>query len=254
MFFGPKEIFVSLRRSCSQFTMFVVMLPSLLLLSSDFAAAQQSENTFTGTITHSSEPQLNVNWLYGAYIPKEAPLTSLDLAQRFKLYRRLTFTTPGIYIRTFTFSVFNQATDSPSAWGGGTSGFSKRALSNYTQVFAQNSFVLATDAALGYEARYDRYRGEGGGTWPRIRHAIERNFVTYDSSESTIRPQIGLYVSAFGAGALKTTWYPEESSVWRQGLKGVGTQALYGCFSNLLGEFGEDIKNHFLKNRHDSTD
>jgi hypothetical protein len=43
--------------------------------------------------------QLNVNWLYGAYIPKDVPLRSLTPEQRWKLYVRMTYTTPSIYIR-----------------------------------------------------------------------------------------------------------------------------------------------------------
>jgi hypothetical protein len=39
---------------------------------------------------------LPVNWIYGAYIPKDAPMQPLTGDQRFKLYLRQTYTTPGI--------------------------------------------------------------------------------------------------------------------------------------------------------------
>ena len=50
-----------------------------------------------------------MNWLYGAYIPKEAPLVSLTGHQREKLFVRQTFTTPGIYVRSSFLSLIDQA-------------------------------------------------------------------------------------------------------------------------------------------------
>jgi hypothetical protein len=39
---------------------------------------------------------LPVNWIYGAYIPKDAPIAPLTGEERFKLYLWQTYTTPGI--------------------------------------------------------------------------------------------------------------------------------------------------------------
>jgi len=54
-----------------------------------------SEQKQTATSPQSGQ-QLPVNWLYGAYVPTEAPLESLSDADRWKLYVRMSFTTPGI--------------------------------------------------------------------------------------------------------------------------------------------------------------
>ncbi len=43
--------------------------------------------------------QLAVNWLYGAYIPKDAPRIALTGDQRFKLFVRQSFTTRGFISR-----------------------------------------------------------------------------------------------------------------------------------------------------------
>jgi hypothetical protein len=55
----------------------------------------------------SAEPkpiqQLQVNWLYGAYVPKNVPLQSLSNQQRFQLFLRQSFTTPGVYVKTALF-------------------------------------------------------------------------------------------------------------------------------------------------------
>lgn len=57
--------------------------------------------------------QLQVNWLYGAYVPKDVPLESLSNHQRFQLFLRQSFTTPGVYLKTAFFSLSDQAANSP---------------------------------------------------------------------------------------------------------------------------------------------
>jgi hypothetical protein len=69
---------------------------------------------------------LPVNWIYGAYIPKDAPMQPLTGDQRFKLYLRQTYTTPGIYVNTALFSIHDQVNETEPDWGDGASGFAKR--------------------------------------------------------------------------------------------------------------------------------
>jgi hypothetical protein len=42
-----------------------------------------------------ANPELQVNWLYGAYVPKDVPLHPLSNQQRFQLFLRQSFTTPA---------------------------------------------------------------------------------------------------------------------------------------------------------------
>jgi hypothetical protein len=73
--------------------------------------------------------KLNVNWLYGAYIPKNALLSPLTSYQRRKLFLRRTVTTPGIYVRTVVLlASIDQAEGSPYEWGGGLKGYEKRVV------------------------------------------------------------------------------------------------------------------------------
>jgi hypothetical protein len=66
-----------------------------------------------------TQNQLEVNWLYGAYIPKDAPIVTLDGNERFRLFMRQSFTTPGIYIKTGFFAIHDQVRNSPPEWGDG---------------------------------------------------------------------------------------------------------------------------------------
>jgi hypothetical protein len=186
-----------------------------------------------------SVPELQVNWLYGAYIPKGAAREGLTGQQRVKLYVRQTFTTPGIYVKTMFFSAGDQLNQSPPEWGGGISGYARRTASRQAQFVLQNSFVAWGNWKLGYEPRYDRCACSG--FWPRTGHAIARNFVTYDRSERWLRPQIALYAGAFMSGVVAGTWKPKDRDLFAEGYRATFTQAAFGAAANCLGEFAPDI-------------
>jgi len=183
--------------------------------------------------------QLNVNWLYGAYVPKDAPLEPLTGRQRQKLFRRQTFTTPGIYLKSGLLALIDQAKSTPYEWGGGFDGYGRRLISNYGRSAIQNVFSTAGNAALQYEPRYDRCHCEGFGA--RSKHALLRNFLTYNRTEREWRPQVALYGAALGAGMLSSVWTPGDK-LWFNGYSGVLTQAAFGMMSNWVGEFAPEIR------------
>ena len=80
--------------------------------------AQEPAQSSTQPVTPDVNTQLPVNWLYGAYVPKDVPLVPLNGQERFKLYIRQTYTTPGIYIKTGFFAVHDQVRDTPPGVGG----------------------------------------------------------------------------------------------------------------------------------------
>jgi hypothetical protein len=190
--------------------------------------------------------KLNVSWIYGSYVPKEVPLEPLSGKERFRLYLRQTFTTPGIYIKTALFAAHDQVADSPVEWGG-ADGYAKRFLSRHGQFLVQNSISSAGNAAVGWEPRYDRCRCDG--LWPRTRHAVVRNFVTYDKTEKNLRPQLMQYAAAFGAGAIATTWQP-GNPVWTvRGSQSAITQIGVGMGVNWVSEFAPEIFRPFRKSK-----
>jgi len=200
-------------------------------------AAQESSQPNASTQDNSKA--LQVNWLYGAFVPKDAPLTSLTNAQRGKLYLRQTYIGYGPYLKTAFFAVGDQITNSPPEWGGGIGGFGKRTASRFGTFTIQNTFSAAGNLLLRYEPRYDRCRCSGVGQ--RVRHAFVRNFVTYNHTEREYRPQIALYAGAMGAGMISSTWQPEASAAWRVGYQSMITQAAFGSFANLAAEFAPEI-------------
>lgn len=208
-----------------------------LLVAASFGQA-------TAKTTGQPEPpvntQLPVNWLYGAYIPKNAPLVALNGRERFKLYLRQTYTTPGIYIKTGFFAIHDQVNNTPAAWGDGFPGFAKRVGSNQATNIIQNSFTSLGQAVVGWEPRYDRCRCDGG--WPRFRHAFVRNFITYARDERSIRPNIMPFAAASGAGAIAANWNPNNPTITVKAYQSAITQAWVGVIINSIGEFAPDVK------------
>jgi hypothetical protein len=224
----------------------LVSILALLLLVPSCKAQEPS----TGLETHATSVNttLPVNWVYGAYIPKDAPVVPLTGDQRFKLYLRQTYTTPGIYVKTVLFSIHDQAKETEPAWGDGISGYGKRLGSLHAGNIIQNSLTSLGNAAVGFEPRYDRCRCEGA--WPRIRHAVVRNFITYSGTDDKeIRPQIMSYAAAFGAGVTVASWEPDNPSVLTRGYQSMVTQAWVGVVVDALAEFAPDIKRMLRKNK-----
>jgi hypothetical protein len=208
----------------------------LIVLAVTGVAQQQTTNQSTGSTTNK---QINVNWLYGSYVPKDAELRPLTGGERLKLYVRQTYLTPGIYIKTTLFALRDHVADSNPEWGDDFGGFAKRLGNRQVQFIIQNSLTSLGDGVLGWEPRYDRCRCDH--FWPRTRHAILRNLVTYDRTEQSLRPQLMPYVSAFSASAIATTWQPGNPSWEIKGYQAVITQFFVGAGINWIGEFAPEI-------------
>ncbi len=182
---------------------------------------------------------LPIVWLIGPYVPHQIKLSPLTLPERREVYFRQTYFNAGAYFaRAFAAGV-DQARGIPYEWGGGFGGYGQRFASHFGQFMIQNTLVAGGNAALGYEPRYDVCRCSG--FWPRTRHAIVRNFVTYNETESELRPQIPLFAGAFSAGVIASTWKPGNHSVLSDGLYATLEQAGYGVAVNWVKEFALDI-------------
>ena len=186
-----------------------------------------------------SNGQINVNWLYGSFVPKDVALEPLDGRMRWRLYVRQTYTTWGIYIKTVSFAVHDQIHDSYPEWGDGFDGFAKRLGTRQAEFIIQNSTIALGDGLLGWEPRYDRCRCSG--FWLRTRHAVIRNFVTYDRSERSYRPQLMPFVGAFAGSVTATAWQPGNPRWDVKGYQSAITQIPVGMGINFISEFAPEI-------------
>ena len=211
----------------------------IVLLLGALMSAQEKTQLPDGPVAQTKSGAINVNWLYGAYVPKEVALKPLTPHERGQLYLRQTYLTWGIYFKTGFFAIGDQVSKSPPEWGSGIGGYGKRMASRYGQFAIQNTLSSTGNYLLGYEPRYDRCRCSG--TWPRIRHAVARNFITYNRTETERRPQLAMYGGALGAGMIASTWQPGASRPWVEGYQSMATQAAFGSFANIVGEFAPEI-------------
>ena len=187
--------------------------------------------------------RLPIEWIIGPYVPIQEPLELLTNPERGQIYFRQTFLTAGSYVARAFSSGIDQARGEPHEWGGGFAGYGKRYAARYGEFVVQNSIESGGNALLGYEPRYDFCRCEG--FWPRARHAIARNLVTYNRTEQEFRPQVPTYVAAFSAGVLYNTWLPGKHNIWTGGAYNVLSQAGIGSGYNFVSEFSLDILHTF---------
>jgi len=180
-------------------------------------------------------------WFVGVYVEKGRRLVPMTVQQRREIYLQQTLATPGAYLKRMFDAGIDQARDSPAQWGEGEGwgAYGERFASREGQFIAANSLAALGNAALQYEVRYDQCRCSG--FWPRTRHAIVRNFVTYDRSEQELRPQWGLYGGAFGGGMIATAWKPHSHNVFAEGGFAMAGQAGYGSLLNFFIEFSPEI-------------
>lgn len=218
--------------------------------------SQAGQPTEEGTV---AKVEANVNkvlnlpaeWFLGAYVPTNRNLRPLTSRERSQVYVRQTYRTGASYLKRLFAAGVDQARGVPREWGGGFQGYGQRFGSRYGQFIMQNTLTSMGDAVLRYEPRYDLCRCTG--MWPRTRHAIARNLVTYNSTEGEKRPQVPLYVAAFSAGVLATTWKPGRESPWRNGAYAAAGQAGYGAISNWLQEFALDLGHKLSRNKGSQT-
>jgi hypothetical protein len=179
------------------------------------------------------------SWFTGVFIPKGAERTPLNVNERRELYLEQTLTTPGAYMKRMFAAGIDQARGVPYQWDDGWAGYTERFASREGQFIAANSLAALGNAALKYEPRYDRCRCSG--FWPRTWHAVMRNFLTYDKSETALRPQWALYVGAFGGGVISTAWKPKPRNALADGGRSAAEQGGYGVALNVFIEFAGEI-------------
>ena len=178
-------------------------------------------------------------WLIGAYVGRNRKLVPLTWEERKQLYLKQTFLTPAPYIKAMFDAGFDQARGWPHQWDDGVAGYTERWASREGQFFASNTLATLGNAKLHYEVRYDQCRCHG--FWPRTKHAILRNFLTYNETESEMRPQWALYGGAFGGGLISTAWKPKPRNPFAEGGRAALGQIWYGTLLNFFTEFAVDI-------------
>ena len=178
-------------------------------------------------------------WLTGVYVAEGQLMTPLTGKQRGEIYLEQTLATPGAYMKRMFAAGIDQARGTPSQWDDGWDGYVERFASREGQFIAANSLAAWGNEKLKYEPRYDQC--QCAGFWGRTRHAIMRNFLTYNESEEQLRLQWALYGGSFGGGLLSTAWKPHPRNGMAEGGRAMLGQAGYGSLLNFFIEFSTDM-------------
>ena len=228
------------RKFCPYLAGILVLATSACCFGQDATPApshQTSEEKLRTTLVEIR--RLPAEWLIGPYVPSSKPLTPLNNEQRADVYFHQTYLTAAAYGLRMVSAGVDQARGVPYQWGGGVEGYGRRFASRYGEFIIANTFHSVGNAALGYETRYDLCRCTR--FWPRTQHAIMRNFMTYDRTETERRLALPLYLGSFGAGMISSVWFPKPHDVWRDGAYAALGQAGWGTAYNFVSEFAIDI-------------
>jgi hypothetical protein len=213
--------------------------PSPVQVVEDKTKEIVSQTTDTAKTTLLKARDWESGWIAGIYVGKNRKLVPLTREERRDYYLHQTFTTPEAYMKRMFAALVDQARGVPYQWDDGWAGYAERFASREGQFFTSNSLAALGNAKLGYEVRYDKCKCSD--FQHRLRHAIMRNFLTYDRSEVNLRPQWALYGGAFGGGLMVTAWKPGTRSPWANGAWAMLGQAGYGSLVNLITEFSTEI-------------
>ena len=196
-------------------------------------------------VTHKTKHELlrardwESGWIAGEYVGRNRTLVTPAREEREVIYLRQTFVTPEAYMKRMFAAAIDQVRGTPRQWDDGWGGYAERWGSREGQFIAANTLAALGNAKLGYEVRYDQCKCQG--LWPRTRHAIVRNFLTYDRSEERRHPQWALYGGAFGGGMISTAWKPSPKNAFANGGWAALGQAGWGTALNFVTEFSREI-------------
>jgi hypothetical protein len=171
--------------------------------------------------------------LWGTVITRDQfkPLTG---AQRWRLYWRQTYWTPGIYFASFGIAASDQRHNEPYQWGQGFEAYMKRAGNQFARLAMQNSIEAAGAAALKQDVRYVKCGCKG--VFKRSAYAIAMNFVTLNE-QGKYRPAYAHYAGAIGAQYIANTWMPDGYRNWNTTLRDGGLQLAFNAGFNIVREF-----------------
>jgi hypothetical protein len=187
----------------------------------------------------------NVNPITGiasANAKNYQPLTGRD---RWHLYWRQNFFSPGAYVGpVFTALVLDQATNSPSEWGGGWAGFGRRLGSRTAMAITQGTIQAGLATVLDEDVRYIASGDTGFGR--RILHAVKFSFLTFNSQGHT-RLNIANLSSIYATTAISTTWVPISGNKGKYVLTNGSSQIALTIPINIVQEFWPEIRTKIFR-------
>ena len=162
----------------------------------------------------------------------------LDMNGKLSYHAEKTFG-PGSMAISGVKAGYLQMTDSPTEWGQGGAGYSRRVGSSIATSGVRAVLAFSLDSTLHQDPRY--FRSDGPGFWRRVGHALRGTILTRtDSGGETLSTwRLG---SAYGAAFISSRWYPDRYHTVRHGFVSGSTRLGFDLAKNVIAEFWPDIK------------
>ena len=186
---------------------------------------------------------LKINPVLGIGSVSEDNYRPLTGKQRWELFVREDFISPGAYLRAMGPAIGDHLAHHPGEWNLGVKGYGRRVASRYGTFLVQGAIRASTAALLKQDPRYIRSAQKS--KLSRIGHAVLFNFVTLnnDGKKTLAIARIG---SAYAGGVISMAWHPDRYS-WKDGVRIGHQQLVFGNLSNLVQEFWPEIQGLFKK-------
>jgi hypothetical protein len=183
---------------------------------------------------------LSVNPVTGLVTASALAYHPLTGKERWQLYWRQNYWSGGAYSGPlFQALVLDQATGSPSQWGGGFRGYGLRAASRIATGVVQGTLQASVAAILHEDVRY--ISSAPTGFKRRALHAIGYSFVTY-SDQGRITLNFANLTSVYATTAISTAWLPGRFKVGTYALTNGTAQIGLSAPINLMQEFWPEIR------------
>lgn len=186
-----------------------------------------------GTTTVADAQATRPGWFWGATISRDefVPLTP---SQRWSLYWRQTFLSPGVYVRTFALAGYHQWRKTPEAWGTGGDAYLKRVGDQFGRFAVESSIEAVGAAILNHDVRY--VRSDRQAFWPRLGHALAMSVLTLDRRGRYV-PAVARMGGAVGSEFIRNSWLPDNYRSTAETLGDAGFILVWKGVGNVVREF-----------------
>jgi hypothetical protein len=114
----------------------------------------------------------------------------------------------------------NTARNVPHEWGGGATGFAKRAGSAFGQHVVKTTIEMGVGALHHEDLSFRRSNLQG--TWPRLAYAVKSTFIVPRTNQSGKTLAVGRIAGNVGGGLVSRAWQPASAASLGAGLASGG--------------------------------
>lgn len=173
---------------------------------------------------------------------REASDKPLTPSQRWNLYTRNSFASPGAISRTAFSAAATQISNRPEEWTRSWGGFGRRLGTAAATFASRDAFEHGAAALTGRDPRYQRCGCTG--VWKRVGHSFAGLFMSANR-DGQLRFDPSHLAAAYAGGYVGAAMYPDNYTFRVKGQQLGHRLAAQAFAGNLLAEFGPEFRRLF---------